>query len=198
MNLQSRSARPNRRRLRRLGGRNLSARWTEPGRLMQFERPPRQLMPWIVDRGSLTQRLERLVDGRVAVQRVRQQWRAPTPGEAGYLGSLPREACLIRQVQLCHADKAFVLARTVMPRPALTGRFARLRRLGARPLGDILYADRKARRSALEVARLGTGNPLLQGLPGPAWARRSLMSLGRGRAIVIYEVFLEPLLDALR
>lgn len=191
------SVRHHQRRIRRRGRRQLSAPWAGLDRLLHFERPPAALLPWIVDRGSLTQRLARLIDGPVAVRRVRQQWRVPTLGEAAYLKSRPRETCLIRHVQLCSGDSPFVLARTVMPRAALSGRYARLRRLGARPLGDILYADPRARRHALEVARLGDGHPLLQGLAGPAWARRSLMRLGRGRAIVIYEVFLDHLLEQL-
>src|SRR3569623_650409 len=107
---------------------------------------------WLLDPGSLTRRLRQRCGGgfRVAVRSPR--WGRPLPDERRLLGMAAPERALMREVHLLCGATPWVFARTVMPVSSLRGRQRRLTRLGNRPLGAALFADRSLRRGELGTA----------------------------------------------
>jgi len=90
-----------------------------------------------------------------------------------------------------------VFARTVIPLQTMTGSVRRLARLGARPLGGLLFADPSVRRGALEIASISPGDTLYGTATGgaggtdgaPIWGRRSVFHLDN-KPLLVSEVFL--------
>lgn len=64
-----------------------------------------------------------------------------------------------------------VVARSVLTTRGYAGAWQTIRRLGQRPLADLLYHDPRVARTAFEIARLGRTHPLA------ATARRHLQAL---------------------
>jgi len=116
--------------------------------------------------------------------------------EAQALGVLPHERCFVREVRLLCDGQPWVFARTVIPVRTLTGPRRRLSRLGKKPLGAVLFADRSMMRSGIEIARLSPGQPLFtrataglsQSLAN-IWGRRSAFFLNH-HPLLVSEIFL--------
>ena len=103
---------------------------------------------------------------------------------------------IIRQVQLLCDEQPRVYARTVIPMSSLRGRLRRLARLGAQPLGAMLFADRGMRRGVVELARIRPGETLYadvvrdpQQAHGEIWGRRSIFRLAH-KPLLVSEIFL--------
>lgn len=154
---------------------------------------PPALRPWLGLRGSLTAALKQLSRGRFHVDVLRQYWGRPLPGESRALGIDPRALCLIREVVLFGNHQPWVFARSILPESALRGSLRRLRGLDNRPLGEILFADARIQRSAIEAAHITPQRstlPTLRALTAePLWGRRSVFALDR-RRLLVAELFL--------
>ena len=155
---------------------------------------------WLFDTCSLTQRLQQACAasgrGGFAVKVLSQRRMRPYHDERLLLGMPEHQMALVRQVQLTCAGQPWVFARTVIPVRSLSGRGRRLARLGNRPLGAMLFADRTVRRGRLQVARLTPGNAVftsavsgLTQLPDEIWGRRSVFHYD-GRPLLVNEIFL--------
>lgn len=160
---------------------------------------PSGLRPWLLDQGSLTQRLIERCHGRFRVEVLSQGWGTPQLNESRALGLPLRRRALVRQVYLLCDDTPWVFARTVIPEPSLRGNRRRLKRLGNRPLGAVLFADPSMERSPLEVVRIGNDQRLFRRALGKSrrpsreiWGRRSLFRLG-GAPLLVSEIFLPDL-----
>lgn len=172
-----------------------------PRRLLIAARIPARMYPWLFDTSSLTQRVIHACRGTFRVEVIRQAWRRPMRNEAFALGLRPDAYALVREVHLRCAEVPWVYARTVIPRATLVGLNRRLARLGARSLGDVLFADPSLERGEVEVGRTTAADKLYaratQALfPPPAelWGRRTMYSLGN-RPLLVSEVFLPALPD---
>jgi len=155
--------------------------------------PPAPVRGWLLDDGSLTQRL---VDTgrRFSLQRWQQRWERPRPDEARRLQMAPRELALVRQVVLRLDGEAVVFARSVFPARSLTGPLLRLRRIANQSLGTFLFAQQGMRRSPFELSLLRGDSPFLPPelqQASPAWVRRSCFRIAR-RRLLVAEAFLEP------
>ena len=95
---------------------------------------------------------------------------------------------LIREVELIGQGQPWVRARSVLPVTSLNGPGRRLRRLGNRPLGHLLFRDPTLRRGDIEIA-------LLQQPEGAVFARRSHL-LYHGQPLLVAECFLPALFEA--
>lgn len=148
-------------------------------------------------RGSLTQQLKQRY-ANFAVQPQRQGWYRPRPDECcslGVAGSNRQQ--WVREVYLLGQGRARVFAHSVIPRAAMRGHFATLKRLGQRPLGEALFANPRIRRSTMQFAKLSIHHPWvreqLTRVPAstrqPLWARRSLFQWGQAK-LMVTEVFL--------
>lgn len=151
--------------------------------------------PWLVDNGSLTQRLKASCQ-RFSVERVRQKRARPLPDEALLLKLAPHERALLREVALCCDGTQAVFAHSVLPHRSLRGAWQHLGRLGNKPLGAALFANPNVVRTPLSFRKLNPRHALyaravvhLAEKPQCLWARRSLFML-HNAPILVTEVFL--------
>ncbi len=155
---------------------------------------------WLLDKASLTRRLQSLKQGfRVLPLSVAY-------AKAGYdevaLVTMPlRCHALIRDVQLLCGGAPAVYAHSVLPRASLRGTWQGLGKLGSRPLGATLFADARIARTPLEFRKLTRTHPLyrqavagMQQAPRQLWARRSVFRL-KHASILVTEVFLPQVLS---
>lgn len=157
----------------------------------------RETACWLLDRGSLTRRLQQACSGRFSVRLLGQRWQRPLHEEARLLGLDPRQWVLTRQVLLQCDGIPWVYARTVIPRQTLKGRLRHLADLGTRPLGATLFADPSMRRGPVQVAQLAAGQGMHQLVSDAVsssskervWGRRSVFRLS-DKPLLVYEVFL--------
>ncbi|TNE79668.1 MAG: chorismate lyase [Gammaproteobacteria bacterium] len=151
------------------------------------------LRSWLLDRGSLTERLVRLSQGHFRVQILHQGMARPRPSEVRTLGMGQRQQALIREVILLGHDSPWVYARSVIPHSSLTGRLRSLRKLDTRPLGALLFSDPHMERGPIELAYQDTrSTPLpapLQDLQAVLAGRRSLFWLD-DKPLLVCEMFL--------
>jgi len=148
---------------------------------------------WLLDEGSLTERLIKRSNGQFRVERLRQSWQKPMPSERRLLGLGTSHWALIREVALyCH-DQPWVYARSVIPARSLSGELRRLRRLQNESLGALIFQQPGLQRDPFEVALLPAASHYMH--PSfrqnqPAWARRSRFTI-KGKSLLVSEVFLE-------
>src|SRR5450830_125717 len=158
-----------------------------------------QYRHWLVDRGSLTLRLQqRYPDFKVKPTLV--TYAKLTMDEAATLSVLPRNAAMIREVLLMGNNQAVVFAHSVLPRKSLRGHWLGLSRLGNKPLGATLFADPQVMRTPLRYKKLSPQHVLYQQAaqflidpPPYLWARRSVFTLNYAN-IMVTEVFLPQIL----
>ncbi|MFN3586959.1 MAG: chorismate--pyruvate lyase family protein [Moraxellaceae bacterium] len=163
---------------------NPPRRWLPPARHWCL-RPPPAVAGWLTAPGSLTARLVAAADGDFRVRLLAQYWGRPAPEEARRLGLHPGRFALIREVELVGRGQPWVRARSVLPVASLAGAGRRLRRLGNRSLGHLLFRDPTLRRGPIEIARL------LQP-EGRVYARRSRL-VYHGQPLLVAECFLPAL-----
>lgn len=161
-------------------------------------RIPDGLRSWLLDAGSLTDRLKAACPGCFRVRVLGERWQRPRLDETRLL-EMPRSTVAwIREVHLLCEGRPWVFARTVVPVTTLTGRQRRLARLGDRPLGAFLFADPGMSRGAVELAPLVGGQSMFADAvagssqtPAEIWGRRSVFRVG-GKPLLVTEIFLPP------
>lgn len=161
-------------------------------------------MAWLRARRSLTVRLRRSCGDAFSVHVLAEGWHRPMPDEARRLRIRVGRLAWIREVLLKCGDCPVMYARTVVPEDSLRGRNREIRRLGDRPLGEVLFAGRGTRRSTPEVAHVGRDHWLLYrvrsaasegvALPERLWSRRVVHRL-RGKPLLLSEVFFPELIN---
>ncbi len=155
-----------------------------------FQRVPQHLLhepwrEWVLDRGSLTERLVEQSEGDFRVEVIRQGSGFPIATEQQALGLRRRQACIIREVALlCHGEP-WVYARSIVPTTTLTGSARRLAHLGNKPLGAFLFNAPDMHRGPLELTRY---EKLFPQEPGSGWGRRSVFYLGE-KPLLVCEFF---------
>lgn len=154
------------------------------------------LADWLLDRASLTRRLQQMCPGEFRVQVLSQVRDTPRLDEALVLGMPPREMAIVRQVWLLCGVTPWVYARTVIPVTSLRGKLQRLASLGTRPLGGVLFADPGMRRGIVELAELLPGHTAhtaatahMRQTPAAVWGRRSVFNI-TGKPLLVSEIFL--------
>lgn len=169
--------------------------WIPAARLARSRVPP-DLLPWLLDSGSLTERLISACPGKFSVRLTGQERQRPLREEADALGLGAGTRAVVRQVQLQCDAQPWVLARTVIPLTTLTGPRRRLMRLGNRSLGAFLFSDPTMSRDPMEVTHLIAGSFLHAAItvamakpPVELWGRRSVFRLN-GRPLLVSEFFL--------
>ena len=146
---------------------------------------------WLfADRGSLTERLTALSDGRFAVEVLAEGWQPLRLDECQALDVPPVSLGWVREVWLRGKGEAWVFARSVAARAALEAADFDLAALGDRPLGHWLFQAPAFVRGPLEACRYP-----LEWLPEGAertscWARRSVFHRAP-LGILVSEVFLQ-------
>lgn len=166
---------------------NPPARWLPPARHWCLH-PPARVASWLLETGSLTTRLVATAHGNFRVRVLAQYWGRPAREEVRRLRLHPGRYALIREVELIGGGQPWVRARSVLPVTSLNGPGRRLRRLGNRSLGHLLFRDPTLHRGAIEICRL-------QQPEGMVFARRSHL-VYHGQPLLVAECFLPALFEA--
>ncbi|MDT8407439.1 MAG: chorismate lyase [Methylococcales bacterium] len=158
---------------------------------------PEAALSWLLESGSITQRLRHECPGRLRVEVLRQAWLRLFFSEHQLLKLNPQHRHLSREVLLYSETQAWVIARTVIPRQTLTSLRRGLDRLGNRPLGEIIFASASLKRHRSQLCQVPPGlwQPALQqrlDLQHPIWGRRTVYLL-HDKPLLISEFFLPPL-----
>lgn len=170
----------------------------------RWHRPQRRLMPtelvsWLTDSGSLTQRLQAHNKHSFSVQLLSTYWMKPLPDESLSLDIPLTEMAYQREVRLMDGGEANVYARTVIPLATFQAMKQRFNTLGNRPLGDLLFTDPSVKRGPIEITCLKPGQWLYEmavmegsSRPEKLWGRRSHFYLS-GNKLLVNEIFLPTL-----
>ena len=154
---------------------------------------PENLVPWLIDNGSLTRKLVALSKDQFEVQVLRQEVATPDAAEANALKITQQTPVMIREVVLKGRGRPWVFARSILPMTTMTGRLVGLRTLSNQPLGELLFQDPSMTREPLEMAclpaRILSVPAALAAGDEPLWARRSVFFLDR-KPLLVSEVFL--------
>lgn len=155
--------------------------------------PNAYLKNWLLDTGSLTERLQ-AHSNKFDLQLIGQRQIAPELEEGALLCEDPavikQQDWQIREVVLIGNDQPWVFARSIIPQ-ALCERD--LAALGNRPLGKILFNDVRFKRQPFELMHLSDGTDLLGKLnikgSSSLWGRRSIFQF-KHYHLMVAEVFL--------
>ncbi|WP_455201610.1 chorismate--pyruvate lyase family protein [Kaarinaea lacus] len=160
-----------------------------------------KLSKWLFDNSSLTERLIHACSGSFCVQVLDQGWAHPMLNEAKILDMRPSSYAWVRQVHLLCDGRPWVFARTVIPPHTLRGKQRRLTRLGKKPLGAVLFADKSMQRTEMEIACIQKGQHIyrmathhLEKVNQPVWGRRSVFFLNQ-HPLLVSEIFLPEIGD---
>ena len=158
---------------------------------------------WLIDRGSLTQRLQ----GKSRyfnVRALRLNRAKPQMDEAKILNIPQQQSALLREVLLLDQQQPLIFAHSVLPDKSVRGAWLGLSRLGNKPLGAALFSDPQVTRTPLEYKKINRQHALyrqaikhLENPPNALWARRSVFQLSSAferHAIMVTEVFLPNIL----
>ena len=152
---------------------------------------------WLTRPYALTDGLRSL--GQLQLQVLRQTTVRPALDEQQAMGLNAGSGAHAREVCMSIDGVICVVARSVLTPTGLSGAWQTVRRLGKRPLADLLYNDRRVWRSHFEMARLNRFHPLgvmahrlvTNGAQAHQahWARRSVFWRD-GQALLVAECFL--------
>jgi len=138
---------------------------------------PKHVCNWLLDGQSLTAKLrDKYKDFKVNV--LSQEQNNPYDCELKLLKVSSNQVFIVREVELIGSQIPVVIARSLIP---LTEDTKDILKIGAKPLGEILFNDPEIKRGHLEV---GSFHNL--------WARRSIFTIGKTK-LLVSEIFLEPL-----
>ncbi|UZE95681.1 chorismate--pyruvate lyase family protein [Alkalimarinus alittae] len=174
---------------------SLNDRWHTFRRVPSFYLP-HEWRNWVLDRGSLTQRLIHASHGNFSVRVIRQQWLKPNYDEARLLNCPASSKALIREVELlCHGN-VWVIARSIIPYNTLSGKERQLKSLGNRSLGSFLFKSKAMVRGPLQITQTSPAALSMQtdgAINEPLWGRRSIFYL-HGKPLLVSELFLPSIL----
>ena len=158
---------------------------------------PADINDWLFDPSSLTARLIKKCSGRFRVEVLSIEKTTPTPDEIRVLKMRYRSQAIIRQVLLYCDDKPWVYARTIIPVSSLRGPLRGIAKLGNKPLGAVLFADKSMVRSEIEVACVKPDSACYVWTHHKGdevvWGRRSVFWV-RKKPLLVSEFFLPELL----
>ncbi|WP_286270891.1 chorismate--pyruvate lyase family protein [Thalassotalea hakodatensis] len=152
------------------------------------------LRDWLLDPGSLTQRLKQHCQ-QFKVHVLGQQVEPCSALEAN-ADIIEGEQVLVREVLLCCDNVPQVFARSLLPLTSLTGDEQKLAHLGTQSLGHVLFTNPKLQRKEIEVACFDSSTKVAQLARSyhlfselPIWGRRSIF-LVEQKPLMVAEVFL--------
>lgn len=161
-------------------------------------RIPVDALPWLLEPGSLTQRLIETCDcGSFQVRLLGESYRHVTLDEAHILRVRDGIRVKVREVLLQCDETPWVYARSLIPVTSFQGQLRRLKQQGNRSLGATLFADPTLRRGPLEIRCVNAAGLPVQASAGtdktgPVWGRRSIFYL-QGMPLLVSEYFLPAL-----
>lgn len=146
--------------------------------------PNAHLKNWLLDTGSLTERVQSLCK-HFSLELIGQQGQIPHDNELSLLHSNGDTHYQAREILLCGDHQPWVFARSIIPQAFVD---SELSDLGKEPLGKRLFNDARFTRSAFQLCTVSAsqfGISSHQRL----WGRRSLFTLD-SYSMIVAEVFL--------
>ncbi|MBT3135218.1 chorismate lyase [Alteromonas sp. ALT199] len=146
--------------------------------------PNAQLKNWLLDTGSLTERVQSLSE-HFSLELIGQRTQTPHDNELALLHGNGNTSYQAREILLCGNHQPWVFARSIIPQAFVD---SELSDLGREPLGKRLFNDTRFTRSEFQLciaqaSKFGIkGNQTL-------WGRRSLFTLD-SYSMIVAEVFL--------
>ncbi|MDX1491792.1 MAG: chorismate lyase [Pseudohongiellaceae bacterium] len=112
---------------------------------------------WLLDEGSLTQRLKVLGRGDFAVELLDERWLHSTRAIqlVGLRAAEARQRLWSRKVVLKCAGEPCVAAHTLIPYSSMSGSLRQLRHLDDKPLGEFLFKKPELKRVSMHVCSVG-------------------------------------------
>lgn len=161
-----------------------------------------KLYPWLTDGGSLSARIQQHF-AHFNLIRLNQKLAPPHADEVALLGVRMSSGVWVREVILRDGDTPLIFAHTVVARDAAQGAWHALRKLGSRPLAQLLFNDKQIVSGHLSFRHLNTAHPLMakiksalpQLAPQRYWARRRVFEKA-GQRLIVTEVFLSAITEA--
>ena len=156
--------------------------------------PDAYLSNWLLDTGSLTERLQSQCR-QFTLHLLGQRQLAPTLEEINQLGALVSKGpgdWQIREVILCGDNQPWVFARSILPDSLCE---ADLSGLGNKPLGQIIFNDSRFVRSPFQLTCIKQNQGFLDtlGIEVPSdmslWGRRSSFRY-QHHQMMVSEIFL--------
>ncbi len=187
-----------------IGKHHYEPEWFKVNRQLQYT-IPRELQCWILDSGSLTERLKSAAKGQLQVRVIDMCHERPMWSERQALNIADQQVALVRHVLLSGCGQPWVFARTVIPLASLGRSLKHLKRLGNRPLGAVLFSDKNLFRSELEVTACSSRANFFNKInvcsqnfseTEAIWGRRSLFKL-KGQPLLVSEFFLPGIYGAI-
>lgn len=159
---------------------------------------PPDLMPWLTEPDSLTEKLQMAFPGSFRVDVLWHDFAQPTQEEKERLALPGDEPVLIREVCLYCNEIPRVFARSIIPADTLEGGNESLKTFGAQSLGALLFSHPRSIRGEFELAQAelspGFATELGASIEEGAkvWGRRSSFLL-RNKPLLVAEFFLPSL-----
>ena len=146
--------------------------------------PNAQLKNWLLDTGSLTERVQSL-SNHFSLELIGQRTQIPHDNELSLLHNNGNTSYQAREILLCGDHQPWVFARSIIPQAFVD---SELSDLGREPLGKRLFNDTRFIRSEFQLCTAAAShfginsNQVL-------WGRRSLFTLDN-YSMIVAEVFL--------
>ena len=146
--------------------------------------PNAQLKNWLLDTGSLTERVQSLSD-HFSLELIGQRTQIPHDNELSLLHNNGNTSYQAREILLCGNHQPWVFARSIIPQALVD---SELSDLGREPLGKRLINDTRFTRSQFQLC---TAQASQFGINSDQtlWGRRSLFTLDN-YSMIVAEVFL--------
>lgn len=132
---------------------NTKLRWRDANRTLPRLSP--YWYSWLLDPGSLTQRLKNLGNGDFRVELIEQRWIHSTRAVKldGFSRKEATQRLWSRKVVLMCAGEPCVAAHTLIPICSMRGPLRQLRRLETKPLGEFLFKVPHMTRGQMKLGR---------------------------------------------
>lgn len=138
---------------------------------------PFHVAEWLLEFGSLTEKLERAVGDKVKIEVLKESVEIASEKEAVLLDMAVGNKIWSREVLLFGKNTPWIYAKTLVPISSAH----LIQELGQKPLGSILFSEKQLTRQMLKVRKLDSAHHLYQSAKNNhqeinqnLWARRSL------------------------
>ena len=146
--------------------------------------PNTQLKNWLLDTGSLTERVQSLSE-HFSLELIGQRTQTPHDNELALLHGNGNTSYQAREILLCGNHQPWVFARSIIPQAFVD---SELSDLGREPLGKRLFNDTRFTRSQFQLCTVQASQFGIKGNQ-TLWGRRSLFTLD-DYSMIVAEVFL--------
>lgn len=163
--------------------------WQRSNSFLLSQVPP-DVKRYLLDNGSLTERLLETSRGDFRVELLHQGFAKPSLSEKKLLGIADGQYAWVREVKLMCFNKAWVYARSVIPVTSLEGKLGHLRQLQNSSLGSLLFKDPTLKRGQFELCSLDALPKFDKNLKNTSiYGRRSVFHL-YNKPLLVAELFL--------